>query len=79
MRKIFEKYQKILWKINTIFGSLEQIFEKFVGNIWLIFLQFKIFSVIRVLTYHNSEEIKKNLQRYLKKFRKMFRKSLRKF
>ncbi len=52
MRKIFEKYKKILWKINKISGSLGQISEKFVGNIWLIFLQFEKFSVIHVLTYY---------------------------
>ncbi len=49
MRKIFEKYKKIL-------GSLEQISEKFVGNIRLIFLQFEKFSVIRVLTYYDLKE-----------------------
>ncbi len=31
-----------------------QIFEKFVGNIWLIFIQFEKISVIQVLTYYNS-------------------------
>ncbi len=60
MRKIFEKYKKILWKINKILGSLEQISVKFVGNIWLIFSQFEKFTVIRVLTYYNLKETKKN-------------------
>ncbi len=60
MRKIFEKDKKILWKINKIFGSLEQISEKFVGNIWLIFLQFENFSVIQVIARYNLKEIKKN-------------------
>ncbi len=41
-------------------GSLEQISEKLVGNVWLIFLQSEKFSVIRVLTYYNSKEIKNN-------------------
>ncbi len=59
MKKILEKYKKISWKIN-ILGSLEQIYEKFVGNIWLIFSQFKKFSVIPVLTYYNLKEIKNN-------------------
>ncbi len=61
MRKIFKKYKKILWKINKILGSLKQISEIFVGNIWLIFLQFQKLSVIQVLTYYNLKEIKKNI------------------
>ncbi len=60
MRKIFKKYKKILWKINKILGSLEQISEKVFGNIWLIFLQFEKFLVSWVLTYYNLKEIKKN-------------------
>ncbi len=60
MRKIFQKYKKISWKINKILGSLEQISEKFVGNIWLIFLQFQKFSVIRVLTHITWRKLKKN-------------------
>ncbi len=59
MREIFEKYKNIWWKINKILGSLEQISEKFVGNILLIFLQFEKFSVVQVLAYYNSKEIKK--------------------
>ncbi len=43
MRKIFNKYKKISWKINKIFGSLEQISEKFVGYNWLILI-WEIFS-----------------------------------
>ncbi len=39
-------------------GSLEQMSEKVVRNIWLSFLQFEKFSVIRVL---NLKEIKKNV------------------
>ncbi len=54
---ILEKYKIISWKINKILDSLEQIFEKFVGNIWLIFLQFEKFSVIQVLAYYNLKEI----------------------
>ncbi len=50
MRKIFKKYKKISWKINKILGSLEQISEKFIGNIWLIFLEFEKFSVNQALT-----------------------------
>ncbi len=65
MRKIFEKYKKILWKINNkILVSLEQISEKFVGNIWLIFLQFEKFSVVQVLKYYNLKEIFKNLRKF---------------
>ncbi len=60
MRTIFEKYEKIWWKINKILNSLEQISEKFVVNVWLIFLQFEKFSVIHVLTYYNFKEIKNN-------------------
>ncbi len=59
MKKIFEKYKKTLWKFNKILGSLEQISEKFVENIWLIFLLFEKFSVTGVLTYYNLKEIKK--------------------
>ncbi len=59
MRKIFEKYKKSLWKINKILSSLEEISEKFVGSIWLIFLQFEKFSVIKVLTYYNLKIIGK--------------------
>ncbi len=54
----FEKYKKISWKIKKIFGNFEQIFEKFVG---LIFLQFEKFSVIQVLTYYDLKEIKKKI------------------
>ncbi len=60
MRKIFEKYTKISWKINKILGSLEQISEQFAGNIWLIFLNFEKFSVVPVITYYNLKEIKKD-------------------
>ncbi len=60
MRKIFEKYKKISWKINNILGSLEQIPKKFVGNIWFIFLHFEKFLVIRVLAYYNLKEINKH-------------------
>ncbi len=63
MRKIFEKYKKISWKINKILGSLEQISKQFVGNIWLIFLQFEKFSVTQVLPYYNLKEIKKNFSK----------------
>ncbi len=66
MRKIFEKYKKILWKINKILGSLEEISEKFVGNIWLIFLQFENFSVIKGLTI-TWRKLKKIFARLLKK------------
>ncbi len=59
MRKIFEKYKNILLKIKKILGFFEQISEKFVGNIWLIFLKFEKFSVIQVLTYCNLKEIEK--------------------
>ncbi len=55
--KIFEKYKKISWKINKIVGSLGPISEKFIENIWLIFLQFEKFSVIQVLSYNNLKEI----------------------
>ncbi len=58
MRKIFEKYKKILWKINKTLGSFHQLSEKFVGNIWLIFFQFEKFSVIQVLAYYNWKELK---------------------
>ncbi len=44
-------------------GSLEQISEKFLGNIWLIFLQFEKFSVVQVLRHYNLKEIKKNFYR----------------
>ncbi len=64
MKKSFEKYKKILWKINEILGSLEQISEKFVGNIWLICLQFEKFSVIRVLTYYNLKELLKHFRKF---------------
>ncbi len=57
MRKIFEKFKKFSRNINKILGSLEQISEKFVGNIWLIFLQFEKFSSIQVFTYYNLVEI----------------------
>ncbi len=63
MRKIFKKYKKISWKINKILCSFEQISEKFVANIWLIFLQFEKFSVIEVLTYYNLKEILKNFSK----------------
>ncbi len=43
--------------MSKILGSLELNSEKFVGNIWLIFLQFEKFSVIKVLIYYNSKEI----------------------
>ncbi len=46
--------------------SFEQISKKFLGNIWLIFLQFGKFSVIRVLAYYDWKEIKNFLQGYLK-------------
>ncbi len=67
MRTIFEKYKKISWNSNKILGSLEQLSEKFVGNIWLIFLQFEKFSVIRVLTYYNFKEIKNIFGRLFEK------------
>ncbi len=67
MRKICEKYKKISWKINKILGSLEHLFEKFIGNIWLIFLQFEEFSVIQVLRYYNLKEIKKMSTRLFEK------------
>ncbi len=73
MRKIFEKYKEISWKINKILDSLKQISEKFDGNIWLIFLQFEKFSVIQVLIYHNLKEILKN---FCKAIRKSFAESL---
>ncbi len=55
MWKIFEKYKKILWKINKISGSLEQISEKFIGNIWLIFLQFEELKSFKYLHYNMKE------------------------
>ncbi len=64
LRKLWGRFSKSIRKFReklTKFCSLEQILEKFVGNIWLIFLQFEKFSVIRVLTYYNWKEIKKNL------------------
>ncbi len=61
-------------KINKILGSLEQISEKFVGNIWLVFLQFEKFSVIRVLTYYNLKEIKKKFDKILIKSFENFQK-----
>ncbi len=75
MRKIFEKYKKISWKINKIVGFLEQISEKFVGNIWLIFLQLEKFSEIQVLTYYNLKEIENN---FCKAIWKSFAESLEK-
>ncbi len=75
MRKIFEKYKKISWKINKILGSLEQASEKFVGNSWLIFLQIEKFSVIRVLIYYNLKEI---FKKYCKDIWKSFTESLEK-
>ncbi len=60
MRKILEKYKKISWKIKKILRSLEQISQKFVRNILIIFLQFEKFAVIQVLTYYNLKEILKN-------------------
>ncbi len=45
-------------------GSLEQIFEKFVGNIRLIFLQFEKFSV-KILDIHYYK-FKKKLESILK-------------
>ncbi len=53
MKKTFEKYKKVSWKINKILGSPEQISEKCVVNIWLIFLQSEKFPVIRILAYYN--------------------------
>ncbi len=52
--------EKILSKMNKILGSLEQIWEKFVRNIWLIFL-FEKFSVIQLPIYYNLNEILKNV------------------
>ncbi len=75
MRKISEKYRKILWKINKILVFPEQIYEKFVGNIWLIFLQLEKFSIIRILTYYNFKEIKKH---FCKAIWKSFAESLEK-
>ncbi len=75
MRKIFEKYKKISWKIKKMFCSFEQISEKFVGNIWLIFLQFEKFLVIRVLAYYNFKEI---LKKFCEAIWKSFAESLEK-
>ncbi len=61
MKKIFEKFKKILVKYNKILGFLVRISENFVGNIWLIFLQFEKFLVIWVLTYYNLKKIFKNV------------------
>ncbi len=67
MRKVFEKYKKISWRINKILGSLVRVSEKFVGNIWLTFLQFEKFSVIQGPTYYNLNEIKKIFARLFEK------------
>ncbi len=61
MRRIFETYKKILWKTNKILDSLYQISEKFVGNFWLIFLQFEKFSVIRVSHTITWRKLKKKI------------------
>ncbi len=37
------------------------MFEKFVGNIWFIFLKFEKLLVIQVLTYYNFKKIKKKI------------------
>ncbi len=70
IRKFCEKLTK--------FWVLEHISEKFVGNIWLIFLQFEKFSVFQGLTYYNLGRLKKIFVRLFEKGRK-FRKNLRKF
>ncbi len=60
MRKIFEKYKKISRKTNKILGSLKQISEKFVGNIWLIFLQlrnFQSFTYSLIITWKKLKKI----------------------
>ncbi len=80
MRKIFETYKKISWQINNILVFLEQISEKFVGNIWLIFLKFEKFSVVGILTYYNLKEIfKKFCKDIWKSFAEILEKSWENF
>ncbi len=61
--------------MSKILGSLELNSEKFVGNIWLISLQFEKFSVIRVLSYYNLKKIFFN---FCKALWKSFAESLKK-
>ncbi len=75
LERLSKSIRKFLWKNNKILGSLEQISEKFVGNIWLIFLKFEKFSVIQILAYYNLKENKKFFTRL---FEKVLQKNLRK-